>query len=276
MTGGGGVQRLARRALAEAQALDVPALPDPDAEPMGPLAFARASGYEPDLWQAAVLESDAQKHLLLCSRQAGKSQCAAWLAAHEAAFTPGALVLMLAPSLRQSSELFRRARGVLRAVGDLAPAVLEESVLRVELENGARIIALPGSGDTVRGYSGCSLLVVDEASRVSDELIAATRPSQATRAGARLVALSTPAGRRGWFWREWSQGEGWERTRVPAADCPRIAPAFLADERRQLGEFVYSQEYELAFLDPETSVFSSALIERALHTDVLPFRWSDA
>ena len=272
---GFGADRLARRLLGKAQALSVPALPDPDAPTMAPLDFARAAGVVPDEWQAAVLTSAARKHLLLCSRQAGKSTVASLLAAHEACFNAGSLTLMLAPSLRQSSELFRTTMGVLRTVEHSIPDVAGESALRVELTNGSRIVALPGSGDTVRGYASCSLLIVDEAARVPDELIAAVRPSQATRAGARIVALSTPAGRRGWYYLEYSSGVGWHRTRIAAAECPRIGAEFLADEQRSLGPHVYAQEYECEFFDPETSVFSSELIERALSADVTPL-WSPA
>ena len=269
---GSGADRLARRMLKEARALAVPSLPDPDVLAPAPLDFARAAGLEPDAWQRAVLESETRKTLLLCSRQSGKSTVSALLAAQEAAYTPGALVLMLAPSLRQSGELFRTCLGILKRVALPVPAIAAESALRVELDNGARNIALPGSEATTRGYSAATLVVIDEAARVVDELIAAVRPALATTNG-RIIALSTPAGRRGWFWQQWTHGEGWERTRIAAADCPRIAAAFLADERQQLGEFVYTQEYECEFIDSDTAVFSSELIARALSDDVRPL-WS--
>jgi hypothetical protein len=42
------------------------------------------------------------------------------------------------------------------------------------------------------------MLVIDEASRVDDTLYLAVRPLLAV-SGGRLVALSTPFGKRGWF-----------------------------------------------------------------------------
>lgn len=272
MSGGGGADRLARRMLASARALAVPTMPDPDAPAPEPLAFAQAAGVEPDPWQRDVLESEGRKFLLLCSRQSGKSTTSALLATREACYVPGALVLMLAPSLRQSGELFRTCLGILKRVSVPVPEIAAESALRVELANGSRIIALPGSEATTRGYSAATLVVIDEAARVSDELIAAVRPALATTNG-RIIALSTPAGRRGWFYEQWTRGDGWERTRITAADCPRITPGFLADERQQLGEFVFTQEYECEFVESDTAVFSSALIEAALTSDVAPL-WS--
>ncbi|GAB5519711.1 MAG: hypothetical protein RhofKO_19620 [Rhodothermales bacterium] len=55
--------------------------------------------------------------LLLCTRQAGKSTVTAALGLYTALTTPGALVLLLAPALRQSQELFAkmaRCTGLLR------------------------------------------------------------------------------------------------------------------------------------------------------------------
>lgn len=274
MSGGGGVERMARKMLAQAQNLEVPALPDPDAEVMERVAFARAVGIDPDAWQVTALESDCRKLMFLCSRQSGKSTTAAVLATHEALFTPGALVLMLAPSLRQSGELFRTCLALIKRVDFPIPAIAQESALRCELENGSRIIALPGSEATTRGYSAATLVVIDEAARVPDELIAAVRPALATTNG-RIVALSTPAGKRGWFYLEYVSGQGWERTRIAAADCPRISKEFLEDEQRSLGPHVFEQEYNCEFYDPDSAVFSSDLIERALTNDVAPL-WSVA
>jgi hypothetical protein len=75
---------------------------------------------------------------------------------------------------------------------------LGEPSLRLELENGSRIVSLPGKQDTVRGFSGVRLLVVDEAARVPGELYFAVRPMLAV-SGGRLLALSTPFGTVRWF-----------------------------------------------------------------------------
>jgi hypothetical protein len=158
---------------------------------------------------------------------------------------------------------------ILGSVDVPVPEVVAESALRVELANGSRIIALPGSESTTRGYSAATLVVIDEAARVTDELIAAVRPTLATTNGL-IVALSTPAGKRGWFSLEWASGIGWERTKITAEECPRISEEFLEDERRLLGEHVFGQEYRCEFYDPDTAVFATDLIERALSDDVKP------
>ena len=105
---------------------------------------------------------------------------------------------------------------------DGAPPLVAEIALRAELSNGSRIIALPGSSITVRGYAKAKLIILDEAARCPDELLAALRPMMATADGS-LIALSTPFGKRGWFYEAWSSGElTWRRVKVPASDCPGL------------------------------------------------------
>jgi hypothetical protein len=266
---GFGVDRLARRMLADAQALDVPTMPDADAPAPAPLEFARACGFEPDEWQRDVLDSTGRKQLLNCCRQSGKSTTTGIAALYEAAYRPGSLALLLSPSQRQSGELFRKVTQLYNTTTAPVPAVVAESALRVEFDNGSRVIALPGSEATTRGYSAATLVVIDEAARVPDPLIAAVRPTLATTNG-RLIALSTPAGKRGFFWEQWSKGQDWEKTLVTANDCPRISAEFLADERRMLGEFQFAAEYLCQFLDAETAVFASELIEAALSGGIEP------
>jgi Terminase large subunit, T4likevirus-type, N-terminal len=149
------------------------------------------------------------------------------------------------------------------------PELTQESALRAQFANGSRVIALPGSERTTRGYAGAKLIILDEAARVDDDLLAALRPTMAV-VGGSLIMLSTPFGKRGEFYRAWTEGEGWTRVRVPASQCPRLSKEFLAEERRELGVMRFSEEYELAFLEPDESVFPTAIIDRAFTTDVRP------
>lgn len=238
------------------------------AQALDPVLLARRAGIEPDPWQAGVLRSAARRQLLNCCRQSGKSTTVATLVAHTALYQPGALVLVVSPTLRQSAELFRKCAGVYRAAGRPVPAE-SETRLSLELDNGSRVVSLPGSEGTIRGYSDVALIAVDEASRVPDDTYIALRPMLAV-SGGRLVALSTPWGRRGWWHREWAEGEGWERVEVPATACPRIGPAFLAEERRAMGPLWFRSEYECAFVDTDEQLFSSDDIAAALRDDVVP------
>src|SRR5712692_7449238 len=121
-----------------------------------------ARGLTPDPWQRDLLLSTDRQVLLNCSRQSGKSTVVSALALHTALFTPGGLVLLLSPSQRQSSEIFRKVLEAYKALGRPLRSVYE-SQLRLELANGSRIICLPGREETVRSFGGVNLLVLDEA-----------------------------------------------------------------------------------------------------------------
>lgn len=259
---------LARR-VARLEALAVrPAAPDPERFRLDPTRVLRDAGWIPDSWQRQVLESRARRLLLLCSRQAGKSTAAAALALHTALVTPGAPVLLLSPSLRQSAELFRKVQELYTRL-DRPIRATAQSAVRLELANGARVVSLPADEETIRGYSNVALVVIDEAARVPDALYAAARPMLAV-SGGRLLALSTPFGQRGWFYEAWRGDEDWQRLCVTAEECPRIGPDFLAEERRALGERWYRQEYDCSFEEAAGAVFRHADIQAALCDDVQP------
>jgi hypothetical protein len=221
------------------------------------------AGMEPDPWQNALLRSTADRLLLLCSRQSGKSQTAAALALQTALVMPGSLSLLLSPTLRQSGELFRdKVLRLYNANGRPLKAT-QETALQLTLANGSRIVSLPGEEGTIRGYSGVALLVIDEAARVSDELYRSVRPMLAV-SGGRLICLSTPFGKRGFFYEACTGTGPWERYRVSAEQCPRITQEFLKEERREIGDRWFAQEYGCEFMDMAGAVFSGADIDALL------------
>jgi hypothetical protein len=232
------------------------------------VAFAEALGLDPDPWQRDLLRSSSDRVILNCSRQSGKSTMTAVITLHRALYHPGSLILCLAPALRQSQELFGKVLGFYRDLGrPVSPQA--ERKLSLELENGSRIVTLPGTEKTIRGFSGTALLVLDEAARVADELYFAVKPMLAVSDGA-LMMLSTPYGKRGAFFEEWTGAGGWERYEVPADKCPRITEEFLEEERASLPPWVYRQEYECSFEETEDQVFTTDLIDRAVTSEVKP------
>jgi hypothetical protein len=232
--------------------------------------LAERAGLSPDPWQRDVLQSDARQLILLCSRQAGKSTVTSVLAAHRAATVPGSLVLLVAPALRQSQELFRKVRGVLGAIEEAVPRTVDNA-LTLELSNGSRIVTLPGSEKTIRGYSAPDLIIEDEASRVADELAMALRPMRATKPDSQLILLSSPFGQRGHFYETWTNGgPEWQRVKITAQDCPRIDPQWLEQERQAIGDWWFEQEYLCVFRDAIDSYFRGEDITALASPDVVP------
>ena len=179
------------------------------------------------------------------------------MAALKAAWTvlQGGLAVVVSPSLRQSGFLFRKlARHLVASDASFR----RETLTEIELVSGGVAVSLPGDRPAMlRGLSlrhdGPAVLIVDEASRVRDELWATISPMLAAAPAAQQILLSTPAGASGEFHRAWSSGEDWERVQITADQCSRISATHLVAERIRLGDALYRQEYFGAFVAPAAS-----------------------
>ncbi len=181
------------------------------------VAIMRSLEMEPDPWQVEVLAGGHKRMLLNCCRQAGKSTTVAVLSLMEAVGNPGTKVLLLSRSFRQARELY---------------SLVTEFHGRL----GSKYLA-----------SNVGLLVIDEAARVPEDIYRTVRPMLAVSDG-RLVCLSTPYGKRGFFYNAWARGGAdWHRIEVPADKIARIKSSVLESDRRELGESWYRQEYGCSF-----------------------------
>lgn len=229
---------------------------------LSPVAYARHAGILPDRWQSDVLESSAERVILLCSRQSGKSLTAALIVTHRAMYVAGSLILVISPTRAQSGELMRKIRDILHRSGvEAKPARDNQKTL--EFPNGSRIVVVAADSGTLRGYSAVDLLCFDEAGWIPDDVFDAASPMLAVSQG-RMILLSTPNGARGRFYEAWEHGgPEWHRVSVTADEVSRIDPEWLAEERERLPESVYRSEYYCAFTDATASVFRSEDIRRA-------------
>jgi len=233
------------------------------------LAFAREClGFDPDPTQARVLDLAIRRGLLNCCRQWGKSTTVAIRAVHQAVSRPASLSIVASPSARQSAEFVRKARAFLGILGQPAGGD-GDNPISLALANGARIVGLPGREATIRGFSNVSLLLIDEASRVPDTLYQAVRPMIAANPQAAIWLMSTPNGRQGFIYDEWTNGgQLWTRLQTPATECPRILPEFLAEERRHLTDQMFRQEYLCEFLAHDHAYFDPEAIDDAFQPEL--------
>lgn len=255
------------------------------------------SGLVPDEYQIAILDSQDMDILLLWCRQSGKTLCDSVLVAHTATYKPRSLSLIVSATQRQAGILQRRVQHLLQTPnrwrevkslqlpvnqeGEIAPMdpgsrLVRCSVLSLELANGSEVISVPASEDTVRGYSP-DMLVLDEAARIGDDVYGAISPMRAAHP-CRLVAGSTPRGKRGWYYHAWHNvDQVWHRSRIDATQCPRITQAFLAQERIRLSnEAMYAQEYMCTFIEPAGTLFTDEQLQAMrVKVGTLPDRIGD-
>lgn len=168
-------------------------------------------------------------------------------------------------------EFLRRVKVHYRRMGEPLGFPIKETEHELILPNSARIIALPENERTIRVFQGVDLLVIDEASRVDDDLYHAVTPMLGTSGGS-LIALTTAFGQRGWFFDAWQKGgDAWQRIKITALQSSRFAPGFLDNERRSMPLRDFEREYLCVFHEAEGSVFRPEDIEAAFDTDREPF-----
>ena len=235
---------------------------------LDPAAFAAACGLEVlDPWQAELLRDVSPAHdwIALCSRQSGKSACAAVAALHRCLYQPGSLSLICSAGARQAQEVLGRAVAMYRRIGSPVVAI-GENASSLTLENQSRVISLPSQPATVRGYTP-DFIIVDEAAQCSDELYQSLRPMQLV-AGANMWLLSTPFGKRGFFYEQWADGgDRWRRVKITADQCPRIDAAFLEAERRT--SLWFDAEYLAEFTETSAErVFSDQELDNLFKEQV--------
>lgn len=235
---------------------------------LDPVRFAARLGFTAELWQEHLLRSRAARQLVLCARQVGKTQTVSHRALHTALYEPGRDVLIVSPTQRQSDEMLLRVASMYKAMRGL-PRLKRDNASEMGLANGSRVISLPGSEGGIRGFSAVRLLVLDEASRIPDDVFASVLPMVAS--DGQIQALSTPWGRRGWFYGLHEDPvNGWERHKVTVYESAQYTPKRIDEVRAVLGSFVFASDYECVFGDTDTQVFGTEMVRAAFTRSVAP------
>lgn len=213
-----------------------------------PWRLMEMNGCPPDPWQRRILESFPVNRLILnCARGSGKSELTAALSLLTAWFL--GKVIIVATTLLQAQELLRKVKRLNDAAGRPLQ-VTSETTTCIEFVGGSRVLCLCSNEASVLGHHEVKLLVIDEASRVSDEIYDATLPMRMTAKGG-IVLLSTPNTRSGFFFKEWTEGENWERVLVTSDMCPRLDPADVEQYRRSRGDRRWRTEFRGEFASTE-------------------------
>jgi hypothetical protein len=232
--------------------------------------FARRRlGLVADEKQCAVLRSRTKRGILNCTRQWGKTTVSVAKVIHRVFTMPKTLVVVASPGGRQSGEWIRKAEEMLARL-EIPKRGDGYNKISLLLPNGSRIVGLPEAEAKIRGFSAPSMVVIDEAARVSDEMYRALRPMLAVGRGD-LWMMSTPWGKQGFFHETWEHGgEEWLRVRVPATECERIPKEFLEEQRSAMGMDSFRQEHMCEFVGSGMGAFDRDLIDAALDDDVEP------
>ncbi len=235
-------------------------------------AFSETQRAPAKPWQRGYLWQ-RKNAIVLKGRQIGASTSGSVLGIRYAKRVPNSLVAIVSPGQKLSGEVKNRARIGLENIDEL---LATENATTLGLRNGSRIMSLPGTPKSVRGWTA-DLLIIDEAAFLDPDTFLAARATVAT--GGRIIIQSTPAGPYGPFYDMYMDAIPWDE---PAAQEPDVkwvryhisseqagthAPGFLEGEKASMTEEDYNQEYEGLFGTPGTGLVDPSKIDGVLEDD---------
>lgn len=239
-----------------------------------PVEMFRTAVGEPDDWQTQLLQwpngidhpLDDPMMIALTSRGCGKTQVISIKALHHVETVDKATCLILAPSLRQSVELYRYIRLARDKLPLISPAI-KETETELHFASGARIIVLPGSNpDAVRGYRS-TLTILEESARITDELFQAVVPMGL--ANAKILCATTPAGEQGFTHDLFVEGNT-SRIVARSSEIPRMKQIRERDKKIMTAS-AFACEHDLMWSQSGQNFFDSEMIASAFSDDVRPF-----
>lgn len=271
-----------------------------------PSCYLKSIGFNAFKWQQMVASSTANRIILLCSRQAGKSTIVSSIPCHTARYQSGSLNIVIAPTEDQAKEDILKIKDFI-AHDPTYPHLKRDGSDIIALENGSRIIVVVATDRGARGYSRPRTVVLDEASRIPDVVYkSGVVPMMNNNPQGKVFMLSTPFGRTGFFYDTWTrQSKTWQKifVRTPydvdpsdslrlikaepeemfRAECARegiiglYSPNHESYEGQQeileeIGETQYQQEFCCEFVEINGQVFRDADLKRYFEDKGTPWK----
>lgn len=234
-------------------------------------------GLSPFDYQADFMDETARRKAFVSGRQVGKSLTCSWLGLHHAVTNPMSMVLITAPSLRQSSNLFKTLRSEMTRAGidDSAWGVERDTQTIVEFDNGSEIHCLPTgrTGDKIRGYSA-DMIIVDEAAFIADPIFEDVLQPMTFATGGDIVLASTPWGQSGFFYKAVTNESDWYSAQVSSDMNPLIDEEDLESFRDGKTKGQIKREVLGEFVPDGSSYFPSELVRESLTSN--PRKETDA
>ncbi len=220
---------------------------------------------KPFPYQEKFLEDRSKKIIACAGRQVGKSVISAAKALWLATTTHDTTTLIVSATQRQSSLMFDKIMERVDASYLVTQSILRKTRTTIKFNNGSQIIALPCGrhGASLRGYTA-DMVIIDEAAFVPEEVInEVVMPMLSTTDGT-VIMLSTPYDRKHFFFRAFHSPH-WSKYQFKTQDNPLVKKEWLLEQREEIGDLQYRQEYEAEFVDDEKTYFPMPLLRSCLH-----------
>lgn len=221
--------------------------------------FTFVTGHTPTKYQLEILNDISRDIVIRAGRQVGKTTVLAMKALQMALTKPNQLILLVAPTIRQSDIIFSHIREAVSINPLLSKTIARLTQTMCFFKNNSKIYALPSGkyGYNIRGFPATAI-IMDEGAYIKNDVYTAIQPSRAVTRGT-LIVSSTPFGKQGKFYQFYFD-ETFSRHLIRSTESPIIDQQFLKKERGRMTEADFTQEYEAEFIEEVDTYFSRELI----------------
>lgn len=229
-----------------------------------------------------------------CGRRWGKTNALAVDVACRLLLEPDLAQLLVGPTRDQAEGLFDEVVSLIEDLQEeeacvsefphLSQLVIQRSPysqIRKKVKGSPQVLSARSAGRNGRNLRGKGTtrkvrkfrVVCDEAAYIPDSAIQdAILPMLATiPGGGQLVMISSPAGRRGLFYKSYGRGERREgryrAVRLPSSQNPMVDETYLAEMREDMTDRRFRAEFLAEFVESEGAVFRQDEIEAAILED---------
>lgn len=201
--------------------------------------------------QIDVAQSNARFKVLVAGRRWGKTRLGVWLCLAKA--MQGKKTWWVAPTYSMANEGWKE----IRRLGVDYGVIVKEGERTIFTPTGGYVtVRTADNPDRLRG-AGLDFIVLDECAYIKEatwkEVL---RPTLTERQGGALF-ISTPKGYN-WFARIFDEAESlddWDRWQKPTSTNPLVPAPELEIAKKEIGSFLFSQEYEAEFIEQKGGLF---------------------
>ena len=214
--------------------------------------------------QIVVANSTARFKVLSAGRRWGKTRLGVWLCLEKA--WKGGRAWWVAPTYAMALEGWKD----LRQIGIEHGVIVKEAERTIITTTGGSVsVRSADAPDRLRG-AGLDFIVLDECAYMKEQTWREVlRPTLTERQGGALF-ISTPRGFN-WFEKLYTDSkklDDWERWQLPTITNPFVPESELEIAKKEIGSYLYSQEYEAKFVELSGGMFQANWFNNYKRRDV--------
>lgn len=219
-------------------------------------------------YQSDFINDQSRYRIVDKSRQTGFTFITSREAIYKALARPNRTILIISVSDRQAHHVIKYVEEALAEM-EKPPQLVYDTKSIKTFTNGSRIIALPNSPSTVRGYPADDIYI-DENAHIKNDRSMEQAIVPSTSRGGTVTRVSTPMGKRGIFWSVWEKAEELEYSKhfVPWKECPDLDIATIKKQFGEMDEITFRQEFEGEFVDEAVSFFPYDVIMKGVNHEL--------